>query len=83
MAHIMNKRIVWREDIPDPFLDSDEIGDKLELQILVESDGRLISGHWDMSAVEWATVIFVPDWMCKDIISVDEIEYWCFVRDIT
>ena len=82
MSQVINKRIVWREEIPDPFLDRDEIGDKLELQILIETDGRLISGHWEMSAVEYATVVFVPDWLTKDIIENDDIEYWCFTRDI-
>lgn len=80
---LKNREIIWRTYTPDPFRDEEEIGDELELQILAEIDGRLISGHWELSKEEWMTVIFIPDWLTKDIISGDEIDYWCFVRDIT
>ena len=79
---VKGRTIRWRTYIPDPLEDEEDIGDSLELQVLAESDGRLISGHWEMSGTEWLTVVFIPDWLCKDIISADEIEYWCFAREI-
>ncbi len=83
METVKNRTIHWYTHTPDPFEDADEIGDKLDLQILAEVDHRLISGHWELSDKEWMTVIFVPDWLTKDIISADEIDYWCFVREIS
>lgn len=79
---VKNRTIHWFTEAPDPFRNADEIGDKLDLQILAEVDGRLISGHWELSSEEWMTVVFIPDWICKDIVSADEIDYWCFVREI-
>lgn len=79
---LKNRELVWRTYTPDPFRDEDEIGDELELQILAEIDGRLISGHWELSKVEWMTVIFVPDWLTKDIIENDDIEYWIFTKEL-
>lgn len=80
---LKNRTIRWNTYIPDPVDDAKEIGDELDLQIIAEIDGRLISGHWELSKSEWLTVIFVPDWLTKDIISADQIDYWAFTRDIT
>ena len=76
------RNIRWFTEAPDPIDEQNYIGDKIDLQVLAEVDGRFISGHWELSGTEWLTVVFIPDWLTKEIISADEIDFWCYVRAI-
>ena len=60
------------------------IGDMTDLQIIAElSNNTFISGHWEVKGEkDWAETIFVPDFLCKELISNDDIIYWDFVRNI-
>lgn len=77
-----NKAPYWKEWIPDPIEDVYYIGDKLNLQILACVDGAWISGHWETIGRNFPEVIFVSDWLTKEVISNDKIDFWCFTRDL-
>lgn len=79
---MVTKRTVlhWHEGIPD----IEEVMDwTKERQIIAYVDGgSYISGHWEVTGEEILDVVFIPDFLTKDIITNDEIAAWLWEREL-